>query len=94
MSLTKQELKEIITNAIKEYKSKVISTKKAREIGNKLNIDWKDVDFNEFHMGMKVEQEHTDITKGDLLKTGRIALAHLYELPDYYTRLKKMERND
>jgi hypothetical protein len=32
----------------------------------------------------------TDVTNDDSLLTGRIALAHLTELPDYYTRLEKM----
>ena len=46
---------------------------------------------------MKVELEHgmidkrTNVTNDDLMKTGKIALAHLLEYPDYYTRLKKME---
>jgi len=50
-------------------------------------------------MGMKVELEHgkvnpkTDVTGDDPIKTKKIALAHLNELPDYYTRLAKMERD-
>jgi len=48
-------------------------------------------------MGLEVELEHgrrdpkTDVTHDDPITTGRIALAHLNELPDYYTRLAKME---
>jgi hypothetical protein len=48
-------------------------------------------------MGMDVELEHglrdphTDVTHNDPLLTGKIALAHLNEYPDYYTRLEKME---
>jgi len=48
-------------------------------------------------MGMDVELEHgtidphTNVTNDDPLATGKIALAHLNELPDYYTRLDKME---
>jgi len=42
-------------------------------------------------MGLNVELEHTDVTKGDPITTGKITLAHLEELPDYYTRLKRME---
>jgi len=33
----------------------------------------------------------TDVTNYDALLTGKIALAHLTEFPDYYTRLEKME---
>jgi len=48
-------------------------------------------------MGLDVELEHgtvdlkTNVTNGDPLTTGKIALAHLSEFPDYYTRLDKME---
>jgi hypothetical protein len=47
---------------------------------------------------MDVELEHgardpaTDVTGDDPLLTGKIALAHLNEFPDYYTRLEKMEK--
>ncbi len=46
---------------------------------------------------MDVELEHglhdpaTNVTGDDPLVTGKIALAHLNELADYYTRLAKME---
>jgi len=45
-----------------------------------------------------VELEHglcdakTNVTGDDPLLTGKIALAHLNEFPDYYTRLDKMEK--
>ena len=73
------------------------SKKEAQEIGNKLGIDWSKVDLDEFAMGLAVELEHgrrdsrTNVTNDDPLLTGKIAWAHLNELPDYYTRLKKME---
>jgi hypothetical protein len=41
---------------------------------------------------IKVEMEHKDVTGGDLEKTARIAAAHLRELPNYYTLLKKLEK--
>ena len=47
----------------------------------------KDVDPKELKMGIEIEQEHTN----DKIVAERIALDHLAELPDYYTRLKKME---
>jgi hypothetical protein len=34
----------------------------------------------------------TDVTHDDPLATAKIALAHLNEFPDYYTRLRKMEQ--
>ena len=33
----------------------------------------------------------TDVTGDDPIMTGKIALAHLNEFPDYYTRLDAME---
>jgi hypothetical protein len=48
-------------------------------------------------MGLAVELEHgafdpqTIVTGDDEVQTGKISLAHLKELPDYYTHLKLME---
>lgn len=55
------------------------------------------VDLNQLRIGMEVELEHgrrdslTNVTDDDPLMTAKIALAHLRELPDYYTRLAMME---
>ena len=74
------------------------TTEKAREIGDKLNIDWSRFDVEQFRMGLDVELEHglvdpsTNVTGDDPVLTGKIALAHLNEFADYYTRLEKMER--
>ena len=54
-------------------------------------------DLEQFRMGLDVELEHgrrdpaTNVTDDDPIMTGKIALAHLRELPDYYTRLAEME---
>jgi len=51
-----------------------------------------------FRAGMEVELEHgrrdprTDVTHDDPLVTGKIAWAHLLEMPDYYERLEELER--
>ena len=51
-------------------------------------------DPNEFHMGMNIEMEHQDVTNGNVVKTAKIAAAHLTEKPNYYTLLKKyVEKN-
>ena len=69
----------------------------ALRIGTQLGIDWRRVDVDEFTAGLNVELEHgrrdpaTDVTHDDPLLTGKIALAHLNELPDYYTRLARIE---
>ncbi|HMD56644.1 MAG TPA: DUF5661 family protein [Solirubrobacteraceae bacterium] len=80
-----------------EYKT--FTPEQARSVGEQIGIDW-DVapfDVEQFRMGMDVELEHgfadmaTNVTDDDPLFTGKIALAHLNEFPDYYTRLEKME---
>ena len=69
----------------------------ALHIGSQLGIDWRRIDLDEFVAGLNVELEHgrrdpaTNVTNDDPLLTGKIALAHLNELPDYYTRLAKVE---
>jgi hypothetical protein len=70
----------------------------AKGIGEQLGIDWTEFDVEQFRMGMDVELEHglvdpaTNVTDDDPLVTGKIALAHLNEFGDYYTRLEIMER--
>jgi hypothetical protein len=71
----------------------------ARKVGEEIGIDWTSAPFDveQFRMGMDVELEHglhdlgTNVTDDDPVVTGKIALAHLNEFPDYYTRLAKME---
>jgi len=69
----------------------------AKKIGEQLGISWDKFDVEQFRRGMDVELEHgradphTNVTNDDPLITGKIALAHLNEFPDYYTRLDKME---
>ena len=67
--------------------------------GEEVGIDWSTspFDVDEFRVGMDVELEHglhdplTNVTDDDPVVTGKIALAHLREFPDYYTRLERME---
>ena len=76
---------------------KKITTEEARAIGTNLGIRWPEVDLEEFRRGLEVEFEHgshdpeTNVTNDDPVLTGKIAWAHLKELPDYYTRLDRME---
>lgn len=70
-------------------KTTYISKETARDLYDKLKYTF---DFNEFFEGMNVEMEHKDVTGGDLEKTAMIAAAHLRELPNYYTLLKKLEK--
>lgn len=76
---------------------KHFAEEEAKEIGEKLGIKWDKFDAEQFRMGMDVELEHgtidsnTNVSNDDPMITGKIALAHLNEFPDYYTRLDKME---
>ena len=71
----------------------------ARTIGERIGIDWANSPFDarQFLVGLVVELEHgahdpeTNVTDNDELMTGKIAWAHLKEIPDYYTRLRAME---
>lgn len=75
-----------------------VLTKQAKTIGDAINVNWDKVDLEQFRRGIEVEFEHgtvyasTNITDDDLIMTAKIALAHLRELPDYYTKLDKMEQ--
>ena len=76
---------------------KRFTTEEAKKIGEKLGIDWSEYDVEQYRMGLDVELEHglvdshTNVTNDDPIMTGKIALAHLNEFPDYYTRLYIME---
>jgi len=77
---------------------KNFTTEEAKRIGEALGITWGRFDVEQFRMGLEVELEHglissaTNVTDDDEIKTGKIALAHLNEFSDYYTRLDKMEK--
>ncbi len=77
---------------------KCFTREEAKKIGEQLGITWKKWDVEQFRKGMDVELEHgtvdenTNVTNDDPLMTGKIALAHLNELSDYYDRLENMEK--
>jgi hypothetical protein len=71
----------------------------ARSVGDSIGVDWERFDLEQFRAGMDVEYEHgshdpqTDVTGDDPIITGKIALAHMKEFPDYYERLERMEED-
>lgn len=79
--------------------SEHFTLEEAKKIGELLGVDWSKFDVEQFRMGLDVELEHgisdlqTNVTQDDEIITGKIALAHLNEFPDYYTRLEKMEKD-
>ena len=46
----------------------------------------------DFNFGFNAELEHRDITHGSHDITLKIVLAHLLEFPDYYKRLRSLEK--
>ena len=75
------------------------TSEEARRFGTEIGIDWATAPFDveQFRIGMNVELEHglhdllTNVSDDDPQVTAKIALAHLNEFPDYYTRLERME---
>ena len=61
-------------------------------IAKYLNIDFTKFPFEDFKRGINIELEHgknnnlTNVTDDDLLKTAKIALDHLNEFPNYYNK--------
>lgn len=74
------------------------SSDEARRIGDEIGVDWSRFDVEQFRAGLDVEFEHgshdpqTNVTGDDPILTGKIALAHMKEFPDYYERLERMEQ--
>ena len=75
------------------------SSDEARRIGDAIGVDWTSIPLEQFRQGLAVELEHgthdpvTNVTNDDTLLTGKIALAHLKEFPDYYERLAQLEKD-
>ena len=76
---------------------KHFTAEEAKEVGEKMGIKWDKYNIDQFRRGMDVELEHgtvdknTNISNDGPIMTGKIALVHLNEFPDYYDRLEKME---
>ena len=75
-----------------------LSKTKIKKLADKLGVNLDVVSLDTLKMGVKIEMEHglimpkTNVTDDNLMKTLKIALAHLDEFPDYYERLLKMEK--
>lgn len=75
-----------------------LDLKLAKKIGDDIGVDWDLVDLGEFLQGIKEEMEHgseygsaTKVHDDDFHTSGRIAYAHLIEVPNYYTLLEELE---
>lgn len=77
---------------------KSFSVDEAKKVGEQIGVKRDRFDVEQFRQGVDAELEHglrdpeTNVTGSDPLTAGKIALAHLKEFPDYYTRLKNMEK--
>lgn len=99
-----EEVEELVSDPPEDEKDKPqtenTSTDVAREVGEKLGIDWESSKFppEELAKGINVEYEHgtrnadTNITDDDIEMTAKIALAHLKESSEYYILLAEMEK--
>ena len=89
----------MINSQINIMEKNNFTTQDAIEIAKQLGINFnkEKFDFQQFRLGLDTELEHggkylpTNVTKDDPITTGKIALSHLREFPDYYTRLAKLE---
>jgi hypothetical protein len=92
------ELSKVCNTWVPVARLNPFTRKQAETIGRQLGVNFHRIPLSEWHAGMNVELEHgahdseTDVTHDDAMLTGKIAWAHLKELSDYYTRLKKMEK--
>jgi len=74
-----------------------ITSKEARIILTKVNTEKMAIPLEEFRRGLEVELEHgvrfkdANVTNNHPLLTGKIVLAHLKEMMDYYERLEVAE---
>ena len=73
------------------------TSEEARRVGDEIGVDWSRFELEQFRAGMDVEFEHgshdpqTNVTGDDPVLTGKIALAHVKEFPDYNERHERME---
>jgi Protein of unknown function (DUF5661) len=74
------------------------TTEEAKRVGDAIGVDWTRFDLEQFRAGIDVEFKHgshdpqTDVTGDDPVITGKIALAHMKEFPDYYERPTRAAR--
>jgi hypothetical protein len=90
-----RERKQIGSNT---FELKSIDKDRAQRIGRSIGIDFDKYNLDQFTRGINVEREHgsrdpeTDVIGDDPFAAGKIAWAHLKEVPDYYTKLEMVEK--
>ena len=87
----------VVNYGMRTSPKKEFTREEAVWIAKYLNVKFDNFDVEQFRIGLNVELEHgtinsiTNVTNDDPIMTGKIALAHLNEFPDYYKRLEIME---
>ena len=87
-----EEMDKELEKALKSF-----SMDEVKKIGDNLKVDWDTISLEEFFMGVNHELEHgtknpeTNVTNDDPIETGKIALEHLKEDPEYYSKLAEVE---
>lgn len=78
-------------------KSPKVSKQETSIILKTVNTNLMDISLDDFQKGLEVELEHgtrfedANVTNNHPVLTGKIVLAHLKEMPDYYLRLDLAE---
>jgi hypothetical protein len=96
--LSTKEIMEYVQGRKDAGEKKLFTLAEAERIGNELGIPWDRFGVEQFRMGLNHELEHgrrdaaTDVTHDEPTVTGKLVLAHLNEIPDYYTQLAAMEQ--
>lgn len=79
-------------------KHKLFTLTEAKEIGEKLGLNWEKFDVNQFRTGMNAELADgtynpvTNFASDDPILVGKVVRAHLSKFPDYYTQWAKQEK--
>jgi len=81
--------KEMTVGTVELATKRTFTTQEAQTIATELKIDFAALGCDLEHGPRDPE---TDVSGNDPMITGKIALAHLTEFPDYYTRLAVLER--
>jgi hypothetical protein len=74
-----------------------VSPQEAEVVLKVVNVENMDIPLEDFRKGLEIELEHgtmfadANVTNNHPILTGKIVLAHLYEMMDYYKRLEVAE---
>jgi len=70
----------------------MVDIRTTNKLFEELKLNPKMISKKDFHFGFNTEMEHRNITHGDFDITSKIVIAHLEEIPDYYKRLRRLEK--